>query len=360
MKKTVLIGLSGGVDSAVSAYLLLKAGYNVRAVYLENWDDQLNQAFDLMHLNLQTCQQTVDYNDALKVAKTLNISLTKISYIDEYWKQIFLPFLDDLKRGLTPNPDVFCNKYIKFGLLYQHALSLSDVDFFATGHYAAVVDNNLTIPLDKNKDQTYFLHQIDQACLSKIIFPLANYYKKAVREIANINNLLTVANKKDSTGICFIGERSFQVFLKNYLPIKKGFICDYETKKVIGEHDGYYFYTIGQIKQLNLYKTHQRRIVIARDLKQNVLYTVNWEQRHQYTVNRIKIKNLNFLYNKLEFPVQLSARLRYRGKMHFVTLHQQNDEYYVTGDFLITDVVFGQFIVFYLHNICVGGGVISE
>ena len=239
--KRVLLGFSGGVDSAVSAYLLLKQGYQVTGCFMRNWDSIANN--DIKGnptLNLSKCSQELDYDDAIKTAEKLNIKLIRKDFIAEYYQEVFTSFLETYKRGYTPDPDVFCNKFIKFGHFISFAESLG-YDCIAMGHYAKRVDENghthLYKAFDKSKDQSYFLSQLNEKQLSYCLFPLSDILKSEVRKIASSLDL-PIANKKDSTGVCFIGERNFKKFLSNYLPSRPGDIVDIETGKVIAKHDG--------------------------------------------------------------------------------------------------------------------------
>ncbi|HHT55514.1 MAG TPA: tRNA 2-thiouridine(34) synthase MnmA, partial [Acholeplasma sp.] len=243
--KKVIIGLSGGVDSSVAAYLLKEQGYNVEAIFMRNWDSTLNQDFkgNPTAFN-EVCEQELDYQDALRVATQLNIKLHRVDFIKEYWDEVFTYFLDEYKKNRTPNPDILCNNEIKFKAFIKHAQEL-DFDYIAMGHYASIDHSNdepvLLRAKDSNKDQTYFLSQLETKQLKNVLFPLGKLTKQEVREIAIRENLAT-ATKKDSTGICFIGERNFSDFLSNYLPAKKG-----DMRKLDGtfikEHYGLMNYT---------------------------------------------------------------------------------------------------------------------
>ena len=207
--KKVIVGVSGGVDSAVSAYLLKKEGYLVEGLFMRNWDSSINNDINgNPTLNNNICTQEQDYNDALAVCNKLGIKLHRIDFVKEYWDYVFTYFLDELKKGRTPNPDIMCNKYIKFDMFKKEAEKLG-ADYIATGHYARMKDGNLLRGIDQNKDQTYFLSQVSRKQLSNVLFPVGEYEKKDVRKIAKENDLV-VADKKDSTGICFIGERNFK------------------------------------------------------------------------------------------------------------------------------------------------------
>ena len=229
MKETFVVGMSGGVDSAVAAYLLKKEGYNVIALFMRNWDSTINgENFENPDL---ICPQEQDYNDAKKVCETLGIPLHRVDFIKEYWDFVFKYFLDELKKGRTPNPDLLCNKYIKFDLFKKEAMKLG-ADYIATGHYARLEKGKLLRAVDLNKDQTYFLADVPLEGLKNVLFPIGDYEKSEVRKIAEEQNLI-VATKKDSTGICFIGERNYQNFIKNYLQENIGDIVDVASKKLL-------------------------------------------------------------------------------------------------------------------------------
>ena len=243
--KKVVIGMSGGVDSSVAAILLKKAGYDVVGLFMRNWDSSINNDFlGNPNLNNNICPQEQDYNDAIEVCKKLGIELHRVDFVKEYWDNVFNYFLEELKVGRTPNPDIMCNKYIKFDAFMKKAKELG-ADYIATGHYAKMENGKLYKSFDKNKDQTYFLSQLSEEQLKNVLFPLGDIDKTEVRKIASKYGLIT-ANKKDSTGICFIGERNFKEFLKNYLPNIPGAIINIENGEKLGTHIGLMYYTICQ------------------------------------------------------------------------------------------------------------------
>ena len=254
--KRVVLGLSGGVDSAVAAYLLKKQGYEVICVFMRNWDSSLNNDILGNPTNDDdVCPQEKDYQDAQAVATHLGLEIRRVDFIKEYWDQVFTYFLEEYAKGRTPNPDILCNKHIKFKAFLDYAKSI-DADYIATGHYARVVhtegeESVMLRGVDNNKDQTYFLCQLNQNQLNNSLFPIGELTKPEVRRIAEELDL-PVAHKKDSTGICFIGERDFREFLKNYIPAKSGKMVDIVSKKVIGDHQGIMYYTIGQRKGLGI------------------------------------------------------------------------------------------------------------
>lgn len=354
--KTVVVGMSGGVDSSVTAILLKEKGYNVIGLFMRNWDSSLNN--DVLGnptLNSNICPQERDYNDALAVCEKLNIPLHRVDFIKEYWEYVFTYFLDELKQGRTPNPDIMCNKYIKFDYFIKEAERLG-ADYIATGHYARIVDNKLLRGVDSNKDQTYFLSQVKKEVFKKILFPVGDLNKSEVRKIASKYGLVT-ADKKDSTGICFIGERNFKKFLANYLPSKKGDIVDIDTNKVIGIHNGLMYYTIGQRKGLNIGGNDDRLFVVGKDVSKNILYTTFGNTQYLYSDEAL-ITSINWLSD--EKPLECTAKFRYRQEDVKVNLQYLNDEIIVKYSEKSKAVTPGQACVFYLGEECLGGGIIKE
>ena len=259
----VVVGMSGGVDSSVTALLLKEQGYDVIGIFMKNWDDTDDSGF---------CTATEDYEDVIRVCNQIGIPYYAVNFEKQYWDKVFTYFLDEYRAGRTPNPDVMCNKEIKFRAFLDHAMSLG-ADYLATGHYARVEQRDgqtlMLRGVDENKDQTYFLNQLTQDQLSKVMFPLGHLEKPEVREIAERANLAT-AKKKDSTGICFIGERNFKEFLSGYLPAQPGPMETMDGKRM-GDHDGLMYYTIGQRHGLGIGGAGDPWFVIGKDLDRNVL-----------------------------------------------------------------------------------------
>lgn len=355
--KKVVVGMSGGVDSSVAALLLKKQGYEVIGLFMRNWDSLINN--DIQGnptLNTPICPQEQDYNDALAVCQKLGINLHRIDFVKEYWDFVFTYFLEELKKGRTPNPDIMCNKYIKFDLFIKEAERLG-ADYIATGHYARIENHCLLRGKDENKDQTYFLSQISKDQLSKVLFPIGEYEKKEVRKLAEEYGLIT-AKKKDSTGICFIGERHFKDFLKNYLPSTPGRILNIETQQDLGEHIGLMYYTIGQRKGLDLGGHPDRLFVVGKDLTKNILYVAEGEENpYLYSTSAI-IENINWLSDKR--PTSCTAKFRYRQTDNPVFLEYLEDKILVKYPQGIKSVTKGQACVFYLEEECLGGGIICE
>ena len=355
--KTVVIGMSGGVDSSVAALLLKEQGYNVIGLFMRNWDSTINNDY-LGNPNLDNdiCPQEQDYNDAIEVCKKLNIPLHRIDYVKEYWDNVFTYFLDELKKGRTPNPDVMCNKYIKFDLFKKEAEKLG-ADYIATGHYAKLIEGELYKAKDKNKDQSYFLAYVNKEQFKNVLFPLQDLEKPEIRKIALENDLIT-AKKKDSTGICFVGERNFTKFLENYLPNQPGKIVNIDTNEVLGEHIGLMYYTIGQRRGLNLGGEKERTFVVKKDLNNNILYVATGdENKYLYSTSAI-IEDFNFLTDDRE--VECTCKFRYRQqdiKCKVEYLDNNNLKLSYDDAKAVTP---GQFCVLYKDDRCLGGGIIKE
>ncbi len=366
--KRVMLGLSGGVDSAVAAYLLKEQGYEVISCFMRNWDAMANNdylgnptVFD------RQCPQEKDYDDAVSVAKSLNIPLLRVDFVKEYWDDVFTYFLREYQAGRTPNPDVFCNKYIKFDafLAFAHR---NDCSLIAMGHYAKreYIDGHyyLSKARDGNKDQTYFLSQLNEEQISACLFPLGDITKDEVRNIAKKLNL-SVAAKKDSTGICFIGERHFKEFLHNYLPAQQGNIVDIATKQILGTHSGAMYYTIGQHRGLGIggiaNLTSEGWFVVKKDVIKNIVYVASGDQSPYLLSDYCLVSQLNIFSH---YPIdgrQLKAKFRYRSADVDVKVSKLKDDLYRV-DFAHKQkaIATGQAAVFYDGLVMVGGGLISE
>ena len=365
----VMIGLSGVVDSAVAAYLLKKQGYEVIAGFMRNWDSMLNNDFlGNPNSDADICPQEKDYNDAKKVADQLGIELYRIDFVKEYWDNVFTYFLDEYKKGRTPNPDILCNKYIKFDAFMKFAMS-QGADYVATGHYAIVNHEDevskMYKGIDSNKDQTYFLCKLSQEQLKKSLFPLGNIEKSEVRKIANELDL-EIANKKDSTGVCFIGERNFKEFLKNYIPAKKGNIVDRISGKVVGTHEGVMYYTIGQRKGLGIggLKNHDNGswFVVGKDVKENILYVVQGDESEYLLADSCLVTGVNWIEGRMpENNLRCHAKFRYRQPDQDVILEIIDSETVrVKCVNPVKAITSGQEAVFYYNDECLGGGTIDK
>ncbi|MCF7917683.1 tRNA 2-thiouridine(34) synthase MnmA [Candidatus Gracilibacteria bacterium] len=353
-KKKIVVGLSGGVDSSVAAKLLIDQGYEVLGVFMKNWDE-----------NGPECTASEDAAMAEKVAKHLHIPFHTANFTKEYWNDVFEYFLSENKAGRTPNPDILCNKYIKFGAFLTEAKKLG-VDFIATGHYAKKVWNEKTnlyelhIPTDKEKDQTYFLHAISQEQLAQAIFPLQDLQKAEVRKIAKKEGFVT-ADKKDSTGICFIGERNYYDFLQKYLKKTPGDFIDADSEKVVGTHSGLSFYTIGQRKNLQIggIRGFEEKpwFIIAKNFKDNQIIVSQDESKLdgiELTAHKLTWISGNAPSEKFE----CTARIRYRSRDVACYVSTKNDIAHVKFHSPVRAISPGQSVVFYDGDVCLGGGEI--
>ncbi len=356
MKKRVVLGMSGGVDSSVAAVLLKEQGYEVIGVFMKNWDEEDENG---------VCMADEDYKDVVAVAEQLNIPYYSINFVKEYWERVFQYFLSEYRLARTPNPDVMCNKEIKFKAFLEYAEKLG-ADYIATGHYARLIEdeNGQKIMLkgvDDNKDQTYFLSGLTQKQLEKVLFPLGEYQKSEIREIAQKYDLKT-ASKKDSTGICFIGERNFNEFLSKYLPAQKGDIVDIDGKK-LGTHNGLMYYTIGQRKGIGLGNskdgTGEPYFVVDKKLETNELIVAQGDDKLLYSKALIA-NNFNFI-NPIEFPFECGVKFRYRQKdVKGIITKINDDEYRIDFEEPQRAVTLGQIAVIYKEDICLGGGTIDK
>ena len=365
----VMLGLSGGVDSAVAAYLLKEQGYEVICCFMRNWDSMANN--DVLGnptVDDNMCPQEKDYQDACKVADALGLPMMRIDFVKEYWDNVFTYFLNEYEKGRTPNPDIFCNKYIKFDAFYNFAKK-NNCDMIAMGHYAKRVDADgktyLYKAKDLNKDQTYFLSQISLKQLKSCLFPLGDITKDQVRDIAHKLNLISVEDKKDSTGICFIGERNFKQFLQNYIPAKKGNIVDIATNRVLGIHDGVMYYTLGQRKGLGIGgikgEVAKGRFVCKKDVKKNILYVASGNEDEHLFSDSCIVNEINLFNGKIEDNTHIYAKFRYRQKDLGVTLFNNEDGTIILKfDDYYKAVTPGQACVLYDGDICLGGGIIDK
>ncbi|WP_349570182.1 tRNA 2-thiouridine(34) synthase MnmA [Azotobacter salinestris] len=352
----VIVGMSGGVDSSVSALLLLQQGYQVEGLFMKNWEEDDGTEY---------CTAKEDLADAQAVCDKIGIKLHTANFAAEYWDNVFEHFLAEYQAGRTPNPDILCNREIKFKAFLDYALSLG-ADMIATGHYVRRRDTGsrteLLKGLDPNKDQSYFLHAVGGEQLAKSLFPVGELEKPAVRAIAELHGLAT-ARKKDSTGICFIGERRFSDFLKQYLPAQPGPI-ETTDGKVIGQHHGLMYHTIGQRQGLGIGGMKDAAddpwYVLAKDLTRNVLI-VGQSNQHPWLFSRALHASEMFWVNPLDFPLPraLTAKVRYRQSDQTCTLEKTAGGFRVLFDEPQRAVTPGQSVVLYDGEICLGGGVIE-
>ena len=300
-RKKVVLGMSGGVDSSVAAILLKEQGYDVIGVFMKNWEEKDENG---------VCMAEEDYKDVIAVAEQLDIPYYSVNFVKEYWDKVFKYFLDEYKKGRTPNPDVMCNKEIKFRAFLDYAMKLG-ADYVATGHYARIVHeekdgkikSTMLRGIDDNKDQTYFLYRVTKEALDKTLFPLGEVTKDVVREMAKERGLIT-ASKKDSQGICFVGEVGIREFLSNYVEPSLGDIVDKKTGKVLGKHDGAIFYTLGQRHGLDI-GGGLPYYVSSKDMKKNIIYVttnlnddVFWKKEIEFNHLHQIDKESPFINNK--------------------------------------------------------------
>lgn len=356
-KKTVVVGMSGGVDSSVAALLLKEQGYNVIGLFMKNWEEQTENG---------CCTAAIDYEDVKRVCAKLDIPYYTVNFAKEYMENVFCYFLQEYKNGRTPNPDVLCNREIKFKPFKERAFALG-ADYIATGHYCdiAIKDgkNYLLKSSDRQKDQTYFLNQVRQKQLDNVLFPLGKLQKNEVRELAKKYDLVT-AEKKDSTGICFIGERNFRQFLQQYLPAQEGKILTLQGKEV-GKHIGLMYYTLGQRRGINLGglkgEGEGRWFVVKKDLQNNILYVSCGDESPLYSTV-CTVEEMNWILNEppaKEFAC--TAKFRYRQEEQEVWVSVQSEKTLtITAKEGQRAVTPGQYAVLYLQDICLGGGVITN
>jgi len=364
----VLIGLSGGVDSAVAAYLLKNQGYEVTGGFMRNWDALANNDYlGNPTIDDPQCPQEKDYDDAKAVAAKLGIPLLRCDFVKEYWEQVFSYFLDEYKKGRTPNPDVFCNKYIKFDSFRKFALD-HGFDRIAMGHYAKKVAEGeveyLYKASDKNKDQSYFLSQIDEEQIKSCLFPLSDITKPQVREIAHQLGLASVMDKKDSTGVCFIGERNFKKFLSNYFPATPGDVIDGATGKKIGRHIGVLYYTLGQRHGLGIGGVKGEGdgawFIYKKDVKKNILYVANGAEGELLDSDSCLVNEVNWIGPKPLEPIHVGVKFRYRQPDQMCTLSFKGKDIFLVYDHHVKAVTPGQIAVIYEGEKMRGGGKISE
>ncbi|WP_413197923.1 tRNA 2-thiouridine(34) synthase MnmA [Lactobacillus iners] len=356
----VVVGMSGGVDSSVSALLLKEQRYDVVGVFMKNWDDTDDSG---------VCTATEDFEDVKRVADKIGIPYYSINFEKEYWNKVFEYFLSEYKRGRTPNPDIMCNKEIKFKSFLDFAMKL-DADYIAMGHYAkTVTDENGIVhmmrPKDGNKDQTYFLSQVTQEQLKKAIFPLADLSKPQVRMIAEQAGLAT-AKKKDSTGICFIGERNFKNFLSEFLPAMGGNIVTSDGR-IVGKHSGLMYYTIGQRSGLGLGGNQSSCapwFVVGKNLQKNELIVEQGYDSELLYASSLDASEVSFFTGlpSNDTTIHCTAKFRYRQPDVAVTVNynKDNNTVHVEFDELARAVTPGQAIVFYDGEECLGGAIIDK
>jgi tRNA-uridine 2-sulfurtransferase len=351
MQKTVVVGMSGGVDSSVTAFLLKKQGYNTIGFFMKNWEEE------------EFCSAAKDYEDVVAVCEKIGIPYYTVNFAKEYRENVFSHFLEDYKQGLTPNPDILCNREIKFKVFLEKAKKFG-ADFLATGHFAKIViqdgKNTLVRANDKNKDQSYFLYTLNHEILSNVLFPVGHLTKAEIRKIAHENGLIT-AEKKDSTGICFIGERNFLPFLGKYLGFQEGPIKTL-SGETVGKHRGVAFYTLGQRKGLQIGGKGEAWFVVEKDVFQNTLIVAQGENHSALFCQDLVAKDLTWVSKTApQTPFKCTAKVRYRQEDQLCTIKKiENEKAFVVFDSPQRAVTPGQSIVFYDKELCLGGGVIEK
>lgn len=357
-KGKVIVGMSGGVDSSVAAHLLLQQGYEVEGLFMKNWQESDSEEY---------CTAAEDFKDAQDVADLLGITLHSINFAAEYWERVFAHFLDEYRAGRTPNPDVLCNKEIKFKAFLDYALALG-AKRMATGHYARVSEEadgfHMRLSADDGKDQTYFLYMLGQKPLSRTLFPLGNLTKDEVRIIAEQQQFPN-HKKRDSTGICFIGERKFRDFLSRYIPANPG---DIKTPDgdYLGEHQGLMYYTIGQRQGLGIggMKGSEEKpwFVARKDLRRNCLIVVQGHDHPLLLSRELQCSQLHWISGEPPIlPLECHCRIRHRQPLQTCRIEAiENGICHITFQQPQRAVTPGQSIVLYLQGDCLGGGIILE
>ncbi len=349
--KKAIVGMSGGVDSSVCAILTKLMGMNTTGIFMRNWEEIGEDG---------VCSAEADYQDVIKVCDHIDIPYYSLNFAKEYQDNVFQEFLEEYKKGNTPNPDILCNREIKFKTFYESVKQLG-ADYLVTGHYCRV-DHSSKQPrllkgLDDNKDQSYFLYAIDGAVLKDVLFPIGHLEKPMVRKIAEDFNLPT-KSKKDSTGICFIGERNFKDFLSNYIEQQKGRFINLETNKDMGAHDGSCFYTPGQRKGLGLGGPGGPWFVAGKE--GNKVYVVEGEKHPALYAEELWADQITWISAPSELPLKCRAKVRYRQKEQDCVVSRENDRLYIKFDKPQRAISVGQSVVLYSDEICLGGGQICQ
>lgn len=351
-EKTVAVGMSGGVDSSVVAGVVKLLGHNTIGLYMKNWEDEDENG---------VCPSEVDWKDARHVADKLSIPIFSVNFSEQYRQSVFDGFVRDYQAGLTPNPDILCNREIKFKVFSDYTKQLG-AELLATGHYCQIEQSEdgpvLSKGADANKDQTYFLHAVKGEALKNVIFPVGHLPKGRVRELATRLGLAT-STKKDSTGVCFIGERDFKAFLSQYVKSTKGDFVDLQGKK-LGQHDGACFYTYGQRKGLGVGGPGLPWFVAKKNTLTNEVTLVQGEEHPALYCDGLIAKEATWIGAAPVFPCRLMAKIRYRQQDQACTVTQEGAQLKVVFDQPQRSVAPGQSVVFYRGEVCLGGAVITE
>ena len=354
LSKTVVVGMSGGVDSSVAALLLKQQGYRVIGLFMKNWEEKDGQG---------VCSSAYDYEDVRRVCEHLEIPYYAVNFVEEYRAQVFTQFIEDFKKGLTPNPDILCNREIKFKVFLEKAFELG-ADYLATGHYC---QNHQTLEghclikgIDLEKDQTYFLYTLNRSILPKVLFPIGGLEKKEVRRLARSHGLAT-SDKKDSTGICFIGKRPFRPFLSEYVPAQPG---NFETLdgKVVGKHMGAAYYTLGQRKGLGIGGQGEAWFVVGKEMSRGIVFVEQGADHPALYCNELIAAQLSWVGDHPpSMPFTCHSKVRYRQADQPCIIQKiEEDRAWVAFPHPQRAVTPGQSIVFYDGSICLGGGIIQQ
>lgn len=345
-RKKVYIGMSGGVDSSLTASLLVEKGYDVTGVYMKNWTQDLPG---------MKCPWADDLADAKRVAVKLGIDFKVFDFENQYRHKVVDYMIEEYKKGRTPNPDIMCNQEIKFKLFFEIAFE-QGADLIATGHYARVMDSLLLQAVDKNKDQTYFLYRVTGEALGRTLFPIGEYTKKQVREMASERGLIT-ANKKDSQGICFVGQIGIREFLSQYVDLNLGDIIDKNTGNIIGRHDGAIFYTLGQRHGLDI-GGGLPYYVVGKDMDKNEVYVTTDLNDDNLWKNEIILKDVHWI-NEKPIAGRYQIRVRHRSPLNEASLNFDDEKVIIKPENSERAITKGQSVVIYDGEICLGGGVVD-
>lgn len=356
-KKQIFVAMSGGVDSSVVAAILKKQGHKVVGVYMKNWSgEKMNLSYD--------CPWKEDMLILEKVCDKLKIELRSYNFEKEYESEVINYFFEEYRKGRTPNPDVICNSQIKFGSFLNRALQ-EGADLIATGHYARVIKNSegdfeLHKGIDNNKDQSYFLHRLDQRQLSRTLFPVGGFTKKIVREMAEEFGLSN-AKRKDSQGICFVGKVNVRKLLEQTIKPRVGDIVDVDSGKVVGMHNGIYYYTIGQREGLRIGGSDKPYFVSDKNLEENILFVAKGEDNLALFSKRFAFENMHSIIpNEIKAGMECEVSVRYRQEPQKATLTNLHSEWYCEFENPVQGVAEGQSGVLYIDDKCLGGGVIGK
>ena len=342
----IAVALSGGVDSATSLYLLKKEGHDLFGLFMKNWEEEEGE-----------CHSLEDAEDARKVAELLDIPFYTVNFAKEYWDLVFAHFLNEMKLGYTPNPDILCNREIKFKVLFEKATALG-ADLLATGHYCRTSSGALFKGLDPEKDQSYFLYAVKEPILKSLLFPIGNLEKQEVRRIAK-EGALPLFNKKDSTGICFIGKRNFKSFIERYIPHEEGVIETLDGK-ILGRHEGIFYYTIGQRKGLGIGGPGEPYFVVRKEKESRKLIVAQGENHPALFAKSLLANEVTWIGEAPSFPLRCAAKIRYRQSDQSCRVEKNGDEFLVRFDQPQRAITPRQSVVFYSGEHCLGGGIIKE